>query len=452
MPYETGANTFEKAGRLSHAQAAARAVAEKRDFHVPAETISDSAWLDGRIYKRADLEAATPATPLALAIAVDGSHVAEAIRDGMPSVLYGFAQAAAATVDLEAMAQQRTVRFTDPVALAAAVQTALVSVDLPISGAYARPGVDITTSWRELIFEQFGSRRVELEKLRLTLLELLMRLHGTADIPSTTLPVNCVDCDRVDVPVPASGIDCPGCGTALYPTDTLRIHESVTEDGGNIEALGRLRSVIELLVLVGIATLFWVHDRALLSRTLLIVDGPLAMYGEPAKLRSWASSFFQDMTARMPGPGPFVCGVEKSGSMVDFASRLADLNLIAPGELIACDTEVLRRIVNSANPDAYGKETYWGRKFIYRSTDGRVVVLTVPPDDGSAYDSNSGQPGPAGYGTLTTVLAVVDRTGSSMYRNGIIPVAAAHGKAAFPIGVGTDVLHLVSQQVLGLGA
>jgi hypothetical protein len=37
-----------------------------------------------------------------------------------------------------------------------------------------------------------------------------------------------------------------------------------------------------------------------------------------------------------------------------------------------------------------------------------------------------------------------------MYRDGIIPVAAAHGKAAFPIGVGTDVLRLVAKRKLGL--
>jgi hypothetical protein len=37
-----------------------------------------------------------------------------------------------------------------------------------------------------------------------------------------------------------------------------------------------------------------------------------------------------------------------------------------------------------------------------------------------------------------------------MYVDGIIPVAAAHGKAAFPIGVGTDVLRLVATRRLGL--
>jgi hypothetical protein len=37
-----------------------------------------------------------------------------------------------------------------------------------------------------------------------------------------------------------------------------------------------------------------------------------------------------------------------------------------------------------------------------------------------------------------------------MYQDGVIPVAIAHGKAAFPIGVGTDVLRLVAKRKLGL--
>ena len=39
-----------------------------------------------------------------------------------------------------------------------------------------------------------------------------------------------------------------------------------------------------------------------------------------------------------------------------------------------------------------------------------------------------------------------------MYRDGLIPVALAHAKAAYPIGVGTDVLRLAARHKLGLGS
>lgn len=455
MPYQANGGGFERTSRLSHATAAVRALADRASFHVPAEHIADTAWLADRIRPRADLPVPDSAVDLKAALAIDGSHVVQSIRDGMPSVVYGYAQAAAAYVDLSIMESQRARRFVDPVAIAQAVTSALVSLDLPVAGAYARAGIGIHTSWRELLDRLFRIKKVEVNRLDQSLLDLLMLLHGTPGNPAVTVPVNCPHpgCATSDipVPVPVSGLECPRCDGRLLPTDTLRIHEAVSEEGTNEEALGRLRSVVELLVLVGLATLLWQQSRGdLLPSTLFIVDGPLAMYGEPAKLRGRAETYFQAMAASTPGEGPYLCGLEKSGAMVDYARQLVRHDVLAPGELLVCDADVIARIANTANPAQYGKETYWGRKFIYCAQDGRVVVPTVMPATGAAYDTDGGQPGPHGYPTLPGILDVIDRTGSSMYRDGVIPVAAAHGKAAFPIGVGTDVLRLVARKKLGL--
>lgn len=111
---------------------------------------------------------------------------------------------------------------------------------------------------------------------------------------------------------------------------------------------------------------------------------------------------------------------------------------------------MISAITHAENPIAYGSETYWGRKFIYRGLDGRVVVITVLPAAGAPYDDHGGQPEPSGYPSLGAILDVINRTGSSMYRDGLIPVALAHSKAAYPIGVGTDVLRLVAREKLGL--
>jgi hypothetical protein len=430
-----------------------RAIADQAQFHVPAEHLRDMTWLRSKVRPRTDFPIARNSGQLQAALAIDGSHIAERVRDGLPSVVYGYAQAAAAYVDLAAMETQRAERFVDPVAIDRAVNTALVSLDLPVAGAYTRAGIDIATSWRESIDHIFRSKKIEVNRLNQSLLDLLMLLHGEPGKPAASVPVNCPyeDCGSSDIPVPHDGGACPDCGGNLYPTDTLRIHEEVVEEGTNETALGRLMSVVELLVLVGLSSLLWEQSRSeLLGSTLFIVDGPLAMYGPPAKLRGWALTFFQAMAATTPGYGPYLCGLEKTGAMVDYARQLARHDVIQTGELLVCDQQVVETVTNASNAVAYGKETYWGRKFVYRARDGRVVVPTIMPISGAAYDNNGGQPGPNGYPTLPAILDVIDRTGSSMYRDGIIPVAAAHGKAAFPIGVGTDVLRLVAKHKLGL--
>lgn len=454
MPYTTASGqSFERASRLGHSGAAVQAMADRATFFVPADALNDADWVRDVVVRKADLPGAGSAAVLDAAIAVDGSHLTQPVRDGMPSVLYGFAQAAAAYVDLTVMASERASRFVDPIAIEQAINAELVTIDMPVAGAYAHDGIDIKASWRILIDRVFKQKSIEVNGTSQTLMSLLFRLHGTPDAPATTIPVNCptADCGRKDIAVGVDGMQCPNCGEALSPVDTLRIHEGVQDDATNEAALGRLRSVLELLVLVGLATLLWEQSRnALLSRVLFIQDGPLAMYGEPAKLRARAENYFRAMTGQTPGTGPFICGVEKSGTFVDYARQLAKHDLVQPGELVVCGEEILKRLVGTRDVLRFGKETYWGRKFMYRSLDGRVVVITVPPATGSAYDSSGGQPGPEGYPTLPAILDVIDRTGSSMYQDGIIPVAAAHGRAAFPIGVGTDVLRLVAREKLGL--
>jgi hypothetical protein len=452
MPYETVGGAHEIASRLGHSTAAVRAIADQRTFHVPAETLRDIDEIKKKVRPRADFSFPSADLRLSSALAVDGSYVVERVRDGLPSVLYGFAQAAAAYVDLGILETQKAERFVDPYEIDSAVNSALVTLDLPVAGAYTREGVDIATSWREALDQLFRAKKIEVNRLNQSLLELLFLLHGTPGAAAPRVPVNCAtEGCREDVPVPVDGVDCFDCGIRLYPTDVLRIHEEVGEEGSNQSALGRLMSVVELLVLVGLATLLWEQSRhVLLPTTLFIVDGPLAVYGPPAKMRGRALDYFQGMVATTPGDAPYVCGLEKTGVMVDYARQLARHDVLEPGDLLVCDEDVIRRVTNATNARAYGKETYWGRKFIYRALDGRVVVPTVMPPTGAPYDTNGGQPDPAAYPTLPAILDVIDRTGSSMYVDGIIPVAAAHGKAAFPIGVGTDVLRLVAQTRLGL--
>ena len=455
MPYTTVSGGFEQASRLGHTQAVVRALAERSSFYVPAEHLQDLAWLQPKVRSKSDLPRPADADRLTGAIAVDGSLMPVQVRDGLPSVHYGYAQAAAIWLDIEAMETQREERFVDPVALHNAVNSALVSLDLPLAGAYLRQGMSIQESWREALDTLFRAKRIEVNRLNQSLLQLLMLLHGLPGAPAATLQVDCPhsQCRQRDIAVGASGVSCPGCGGHLFPTDALRIYEEVTEEGSNQVALSRLMQVIELLVMVGLATLLWEQSRHdLLRSTLFITDGPMAVYGPPAKLRGRAVTYFQQMIATTPGAGPYLCGVEKSGTVFDYATALVRHDALKPGDLLLIDADVLAAVINANNPIAYGAETYWGRKFIYRSLDGRVVVITVLPATGQPYDDHGGQPDPAAYPSLPAILDVIDRTGSSMYRDGIIPVALAHSKAAFPIGVGTDVLRLVARRKLGLDA
>lgn len=453
MPYKDITGRHERASRLGHSNAVVRAIADRSSFYVPAEHVSDLTWLEPKIHRKGSVPRPENTDRLTGVIGVDGSLMVVPVRDGLPSVRYAYAQAAAIWLDVDAMEGQRAERFVDPVALARTVNSALVSFDFPAAGAYVREGMSIRDSWRESINTLFQSKKVEVNRLDQTLMQLLYLLHGEPGSPAATIPVSCPSrtCRTTDIATGPAGTPCPTCGTRVYPTDLLRIQDEVVEDGSNESPLGRLMQVVELLVTVGLATLLWAQARdTLLCRTLFLTDGPLAMFGPPAKLRSRALAYFQAMMATTMGGAVHVCGIEKTGTVVDYAGSLAHHGALLPGDLLPLDAQVIAAITQAENPLAYGSETYWGRKFIYRALDGRVVVITVVPREGAPYDDHGGQGQLTSYPSLGAILDVIDRTGSSMYRDGIIPVALAHAKASYPIGVGTDVLRLAARRKLGL--
>src|SRR5690606_3744631 len=102
VPYATIDGGFERASRLGHSQAAIRAIADQTYFHVPAEHLGDLTWLAPLISERSEFLIPDGAR-LPAALAIDGSHTIARVRDGLPSVVYGYAQAAAAYVDLGMM-------------------------------------------------------------------------------------------------------------------------------------------------------------------------------------------------------------------------------------------------------------------------------------------------------------------------------------------------------------
>ena len=68
---------------------------------MPAKNVQDLSWLRPKVCARSDL----PMTGdrLTGVIGIDGSLAPVQVRDGLPSVYYGYAQAAAIWLDVEAI-------------------------------------------------------------------------------------------------------------------------------------------------------------------------------------------------------------------------------------------------------------------------------------------------------------------------------------------------------------
>lgn len=206
---------------------------------------------------------------------------------------------------------------------------------------------------------------------------------------------------------------------------------------------------IEHLVLIGVTLAILDDAPQILEKCAFITDGSLALFGEVAPLRLGLLGGWRFIASELQGRGiapPVVLGIEKTGYAADHLRALRDR--IPPGALMRLPDEYLETYLRASS----WKETYYGRKFFYVSETGQALVITVPPLGAgfSPYpsDTSTDRSDPAFYPTLKRTLLLLDKIGTRLYDNALIPVALAHSFAAYPLTTSTQVLRLLTEQTL----
>src|SRR5262249_34743614 len=92
----------------------------------------------------------------------------------------------------------------------------------------------------------------------------------------------------------------------------------------------------------------------------------------------------------------------------------------------------------------YGYQTYYGRKFFYKTTTGALICAHIPfLREG---DNDVDRAEPEQFARLSDVLSILDRLGSARYPDAIIPVIAAHAETAIPLVQGEKVLEMLARE------
>lgn len=456
MPYER-----EFAPRLGHVSAASSAAIRQAmtRWTIPATT-ADKSEIKKRIIPLTDLAREESRSSPRFAFAFDGSDVEIPAREEYPSVTVGFLQIGGALVDLDKFFDSDDHGLVDPRKLRQAMDARSIQSVLPGS-MIVRPGLTGVQTWRLELDEMFRSSGFTESGETYSLHDALLTMHGKPGSPATFIEIGkCPSCDAVNVPVAPEDATCSGCSSTLYITDVLRTHDEFAESGSNIVPFTRVMNATERFLSLGYIDWLYSHYPAALATTLFIQDGPLAFYGTTAPLlRRWLS-YWSALNADLSQRGhlpPLVVGVEKSGTFVEHANAIADH--IPDGHLMGLDNHYIQTRIRAKNPDKwYGQDEFYGRRFFYKTSTGRMLVVTVPrvPEGGPYNDSK--KPGkapdwhanPAQYPTLRATLEALDRVQTRMYANAVIPVALAHEAVALPLGTGSHVLTLMAKQALGL--
>jgi len=446
MPYIQPEGAPERSNRLGHVRTAMDPSVQRalESYFLP-PAVSGPPPIADLLIEAVTLHVSGLPEP-AYAISIDGSKQEVEVRPDFPSARVGFAQVAGVFSQLDALVPAPRGGFVDPVAIAQAAHAALVKGVVPTSVVTVRPGQTMYEAWREGVWDLFTTCELEGPAgIRTSLVNVLAHVLGTPTVPVSSVTLErCPgrhdrDCQVGGLEIPISGAKCPECGTTLYFTDATNTHDEVEEFGSNDNALGRLMSVLELLTFLWQIRIFSQIDPGrVFPRCAFLLDGPLAMFGRPAGLKRHALRFLQAIHAQEIAAGrvglPVVIGIEKTGVLAEHAEHIRDY--IPPGYLLCL-------------PDRYIREQIQHRRFVYRARDGRTLVFSMPPMPSGDPTDDAATVNLAHYPSLDTALGLLDRVGTMLYRNAVIPVAFAHNFASLPLGTGSQVLTYLAQDALG---
>lgn len=393
--------------------------------------------------------------PPAFAVAIDGSWAEVDVRNGYPGAKVGYCTVASVLLDLLKIEELDSSRPANPQEFRKTEEASTLDAALPGCNVVTRTHLSAVDSFREALFENFHDVNIDGGD-GTSLLDTYESLMAMRDSVEISCPYNDRFACRQHVRI-APGVGSCGCGKALptYSTDALRIHERFHDNTSNGEAFGEVVQVWERTLLVHL--LRWFERRDVLSRISKIafmVDGPLAMFGHPA----WLSPLIKSELKRLnnivraqTGNDIVIVGIEKSGA---FVAHFDEIDKTATGEpffpprsySLLTDEYIKKRIVFSLSDKPYGEDTYFGRKFFYKTRSGARIVGSIPILDESQADVSKDNSEP--FRSLGRVCTLLDKLVSSRYPNAVGPIVSAHANAAIPLTLGTKVLEQLARALM----
>jgi hypothetical protein len=390
-------------------------------------------------------------------LAIDGSYAEVDVKNGYPGAKVGYCTAASVLLDLDLVGRLDAERPVDPVEFRKTEQAASVDAALPGSNVVTRRQSSARASFREELYDLFTDIIVDEDDRTnlLTTYEVLLALKPTANPQSCPYEESHGCSARFTVGARCTA--CPTCGRPVYSTDALRIHERFRDNGTNGEAFGLVMQVIERLLVVHFLRCF--ERRNLLQRLTSLaffIDGPLAAFGPPAWLSAAIGKELKRLNQKVresTGQDLLILGIEKTGAFVQHFEEIDETEtpgqqLFSPRQyLLLTDKYIKERILHSDSHKRYGEDTYFGRKFFYKTQSEARIVSTIPflTDAQDTLDSDD----ISLYPQFAAICTLLDRVVSSRYANAVSPLIAANAQAAIPLQLGSKVLTQLAKALLG---
>jgi hypothetical protein len=411
---------------------------------------------EGTIAVRADAVGRDPAPLVAVprtdwlprrVIAIDGSSITQRVQNGFPGAECSLVMLSVVFIDISKLARIEPNVIPSPRIFNEMDRAHTLDAVLPGSNVVRRgdPADSPRRYFRSTVFDALGGR---LDEHHETLMETVRKIA-----PGRNADIECPvdDCHRRYT----GGRDAHPCGChrgeTLFETDTLRFHERFNDVGPNGEVHGEVRHVLEVLALVNILRFFEAPERIhFLKDCVFVLDGPLAVFGQPAWLAPHIRAEIIRISASVraaTGGDLLVIGIEKTGQYVthfedlDWTDAGGPRSRFEPGATLIPDARYVNRNIvfrpEASKPS--GVDTYFGRKVFYKTRNSAHAALNVAMTNAAATDFMDTSM--AAFPRLGDALNVLDHLSTYLYQDGFMPLVRAHAHAAIPLRRGTDIIN-----------
>jgi len=399
-----------------------------------------------------------------MVVASDASPYSEPINGKFPSTQVGYIKSSMVLIDVQKFNAliQPGARFVDPLLVAEMHRNAdAFSFALPGSNIRYKGARSVQDGFRLAVWEQMSDSRTRLcadpdFTVRGTLLDLGGGSVGIKRCPACGEPHP--SGPRHDKFIFRTGSEvqtCPDCGQDVYLSDSLRIHEQITDYGDCTSAVTRFMNAIEQLIMATFVRMLAKYQPRSLSEMAFINDGPLAVFGQPASISFSLMALYHRIETELAAKGlppPVIIGLQKDGQVMEHARSIEPY--LAENTYRVVDDDYRNRYISPVNNDNFGYETYFGQDFIFKTKAGRIFTVAIPypfkersPTKAFAHAKANIQ----NYGDkIARAFNVIRHFQLDLYENAVIPVALAHRHASISLVPGGKVLDLVTRHGLGM--
>lgn len=401
-----------------------------------------------------------------LVLAIDGGELTVRVENGFPGAEVGYITVASVLIDLQKIKELGKQEFINPIKFRETEKASTIDSVFPGCNVILDNETSAKASLRKALFESLKNHVIfEGGESLLDTYEALLRIKIEHEKGGTRPKSPLDDFDENSEERLEYGFGeykCKKTGKPLYSTDALRLHELMNPSGSNGEMFGQIRSTLEKLWLMHILRAFEKREGWLptLRRVAFVMDGPLAVFSTS----SWLTKVIEieierinNLQKKVNKVDLLIIGIEKSGT---FVNHLEDIdtspegikgNLPIQAAFLLGDDYIKKNIIYSDSSKPYGVDTYFARKFFYKTKSGQLLVPNVAYlrtfEDGVKKLAYLKSIFSSDFPRLADVMSILDNLVSSRYPNSVMPLISAHAEASIPLNLGTRIFEEIAREI-----